>query len=160
MSKTTAKASSKPSSKLGWMLGWVVVPGLIIAALFLAGVHVGARHPDSALSRAILWATGGEAQVGPTRAAERQPLAQRLQRTALPSESASIEAELSKEDLDALVAQGAGSSIAALDCAAVCEIRWTTKHADRAFISVERCELTRPTLFTTAKLECDARVQR
>jgi hypothetical protein len=164
MTKTAAKPLSKPagksSSKLGWVLGWVVVPGLIVAALFLAGVHVGARHPDIGLSRAILWVTGGEAQLGPTSAAERQPLAQRLRRAALPSVNTSIEAELSKADLDALVARGAGQSIAELDCAAACEIRWTAKHPDREFISVERCELTPPTLFSSATIECEAKVQR
>lgn len=38
-----------------WLLGWVVIPGSLISALFLAGVHVGANHPDMWLSRLIAW---------------------------------------------------------------------------------------------------------
>ncbi|KIG13761.1 hypothetical protein DB30_07607 [Enhygromyxa salina] len=153
-------ASGKSSSKLGWLLGWVLVPGMLVGALFLAGLHVGARHPQMGLSRAVLWVMGSEAQLGPANEAERQPLARRMRLTALPSKSQTLESDLSKADLDALVAAGAGKSIAALDCAAVCKIQWTAKHADKEFISVQSCELTQPTLFTPAKLECDAKVQR
>ncbi|PRP96373.1 hypothetical protein [Enhygromyxa salina] len=171
MAKTTAKpsgaagkssdgAADKSSSKLGWLLGWVVIPGLLVAALFFAGVHVGARHPQMGLSRAVLWVLGSEAQLGPTTDAQRQPLARRLRLIALPSKIQTLEAELSKAEFDAFVAAGAGPSIAELDCAAVCEIRWTAKHADKEFISAESCELTQPTLFTQGKLQCDAKVQR
>ena len=38
-----------------WLLGWVAVPGLLISALFLAGLHVGANYPDMWLSRLIAW---------------------------------------------------------------------------------------------------------
>jgi hypothetical protein len=38
-----------------WLLGWVLVPGALLAALFLAGVHVGANHPDMWLSRLMAW---------------------------------------------------------------------------------------------------------
>ncbi|NVB38432.1 hypothetical protein G6O69_11370 [Pseudenhygromyxa sp. WMMC2535] len=41
--------------KLRWLLGWVVIPGSILLALFLAGVHVGARDPEMWLSRLMLW---------------------------------------------------------------------------------------------------------
>lgn len=46
----------------GWfrfLLGWVVVPGSVIGAIVLAGVHVGANHPDMFLSRLLLWMFGG-----------------------------------------------------------------------------------------------------
>ena len=49
--------------KLRWILGWIVVPGSLIALLFLAGVHVGARHPDMWMSRLMLWMYGGEADL-------------------------------------------------------------------------------------------------
>lgn len=42
-------------SRLRWLLGWVIIPGSFIGALFLAGVHVGANHPDMWLSRLIAW---------------------------------------------------------------------------------------------------------
>ena len=168
MASTSGKTSGKPdgspsgksSNKLAWVLGWIVVPGLIVAALFLAGVHVGARHPQIGLSRAVLWAMSAEPQLGPANAAERQPLARRLRLAALPSTSHSLQVELSKPELDKMVTDGAGRSIAELDCAAVCKMIWTAKHPDREFIEAERCELTQPTPLTAAKIECDAKVQR
>jgi hypothetical protein len=50
-------------SKLRWVLGWIVLPGTLLAALFFAGVHVGARHPEMGLSRLLLWMFGAEAGV-------------------------------------------------------------------------------------------------
>lgn len=47
------------------LLGWVLVPLLIIGALFAAGAHVGARHPDMFLTRAVLWMGGGEVERPP-----------------------------------------------------------------------------------------------
>jgi hypothetical protein len=40
------------------LIGWVAIPTVIVLALFLAGVHVGARHPDLWLSRLMLWLLG------------------------------------------------------------------------------------------------------
>jgi hypothetical protein len=51
------------SERLRQMLSWVVIPVTVIAMLFAAGVHVGARRPDKPLARALLWAFGGEAGV-------------------------------------------------------------------------------------------------
>lgn len=158
--KTSGQTSGKTSSKLRWILGWIGVPGLLIAGLLLAGVHVGARHPQMGLTRAVLWVMSAEPQLGPANVAERQPLARRLRLIALPSMRFALQSELSKDELDALVAAGAGPNIAELDCAAICEIRWQAKHPDREFISAHSCELTQPTLFSTAKIECDAKVQR
>lgn len=30
-----------------WLAGWVLVPTLLLAMLFIFGMHWGARHPDS-----------------------------------------------------------------------------------------------------------------
>jgi hypothetical protein len=46
------------SGRLRWFVGWVLVPGGVLAALFLAGVHVGANYPDLWLSRLITWLSG------------------------------------------------------------------------------------------------------
>jgi hypothetical protein len=59
----TSSAPAEPSSRLRWFLGWVVLPLTVIAMLFAAGVHVGARRPDKPLARALLWAFGGDAGV-------------------------------------------------------------------------------------------------
>lgn len=163
MAKPQEKASAKPagkSSRLRMLLGWVVVPGLILAGLFLAGVHVGARHPQMGLSRAVLWVMSAEPQLGPATESERQPLARRLILAALPSTTHSLEAQLSPTDLEALVASGAGPTVDKLDCAKVCKIRWTAEHADRELISVDSCELTQATASAPAKIECEAKVQR
>jgi hypothetical protein len=36
----------------------VAVPVVIVLTLFLAGVHVGARHPELWLSRLMVWLLG------------------------------------------------------------------------------------------------------
>lgn len=55
--KKEAEAEA-PQSRLSWLLGWVIVPGLLFGLLMLAGVYVGANHPDSWVTRAILWIAG------------------------------------------------------------------------------------------------------
>lgn len=52
------------------LLGWVLVPALVIGALFAAGAHVGARHPDMLLTRGVLWIGGGEVERPPQVASE------------------------------------------------------------------------------------------
>jgi hypothetical protein len=47
-------STSSGRAKLRWVLGWVVLPLAIVGGLFSFGVHVGARHPDMALSRLLL----------------------------------------------------------------------------------------------------------
>jgi hypothetical protein len=55
---TRSEPPPEPASgraKLRWMLGWIVLPLAVVGGLFSLGVHVGARHPDMALSRLLLW---------------------------------------------------------------------------------------------------------
>jgi hypothetical protein len=58
MTKLDPDETSPAPSRLRWVFGWVAIPGAIVMALFLAGVHVGARHPAMWLSRAMLWLFG------------------------------------------------------------------------------------------------------
>ncbi len=44
--------------KIRWVLGWIVIPGSILGALFLFGVHVGARNPQMWLSKLAVWLFG------------------------------------------------------------------------------------------------------
>lgn len=44
-----------PRGWLSWALGWVLVPGIILGLIFGGGVLVGAHHPDSWLSRLVVW---------------------------------------------------------------------------------------------------------
>ncbi|PRQ04107.1 hypothetical protein ENSA5_10660 [Enhygromyxa salina] len=155
----STEAAGKRPGKLRWLLGWIGIPGTIVALLFLAGVHVGARHPDMFLSRATLWALDGEAQLGPTQAQD--PFARRLRLLTLPTKSFELEAQLSKSELDELVERGAGPSVAELDCAKVCASKWTANHPDKEFIRADSCELTQPTPSSpAAKIVCEATVQR
>lgn len=45
-------------SRLRWVIGWVIIPGTLLALLFLSGMHVGARHPEMGLARALAWMFG------------------------------------------------------------------------------------------------------
>jgi hypothetical protein len=83
-SEATVKRPRKRAGKLRWLLGWVIVPLVLLGALFLAGVHVGARHPQMWLSRATLWMFDREPQLGLTDE-ERQPLARTLRLLILPT---------------------------------------------------------------------------
>lgn len=55
MTKPVPVETPRAPSRLRWVLGWVAIPATIMLALFLAGVHVGARHPDMALARFMTW---------------------------------------------------------------------------------------------------------
>ncbi|WP_157595178.1 hypothetical protein [Plesiocystis pacifica] len=46
------------SKRMRWLLGWVIIPGSLLGLLFAWGVHVGARHPDMWLARALSWMFG------------------------------------------------------------------------------------------------------
>ena len=167
-------AEPKAPGKLRWLIGWVLVPVGFVATLFLSGVHVGARHPDMWMSRAVLWMFDAEAQASP--AGPPVPLARRLRLAALPSTGHSLEVDLDAAELAALVEQGFGPSADALDCAKVCEAQWRASHPDREFIAAERCSLTLTEPETPEKpdktgapeapakpgatLDCEARVQR
>ena len=158
-----AGAEARAPSKLRWVVGWLLVPLTFVGALFLAGVHVGARHPDMWMSRAVLWMFDAEAQVAP---ADSMPLARRLRLAVLPSTGHSLEVDLDASELAAFVASGLGPSAGALDCAKVCEAVWRANHPDREFLGAERCSLTLaeapqdPSVEPGAALDCEARVQR
>ena len=52
------ETEKKKGGKLRWIFGWIILPGTLLSSLFLAGVHVGARHPDMWLSRLFVWLFG------------------------------------------------------------------------------------------------------
>lgn len=154
----TAEPGRTKAGKLKWLIGWVLVPLSVVGALFLSGVHIGARHPQGWMARAVLWMFDAEPQLAPSGPPE--PLARRLRLAVLPSTGHSLKLELSPDALADLVERGAGPSVAQLDCAAVCELSWVADHPDRAFIEAQRCVLTPATTTAQAILDCEARVQR
>lgn len=153
------------SGKFGWLLGWIVVPLLLFGALFLGGVHVGARYPDMWLSRATLWAFDREPQLGPETDADRQPMSRRIRLAVLPRKDHSIEVDVTDEEL-AKIAKAANVDPASLDCEALCRALWIEKNPDREFLGTSQCKLTPPEAAKPpakpgpTKLECDALVQR
>jgi hypothetical protein len=163
-----AKASAEPKdlpaerkpSKLRWLLGWVLIPGSIIALLFLAGVHVGARHPGMWLSRLTLWALDAEPQLGPANAEERQVLARRLWRLAVPGKEHSLHVTLSQADVEAY-AKLAKIEAEALDCKRLCELIYEHEEEDKELLEITRCVVEEDEADERyGKLECDARIER
>jgi len=53
-----AEAPDQSTSRVGWILGWVVAPGLILGAIFLGGVYVGANLEENWMTRAVMWLFG------------------------------------------------------------------------------------------------------
>lgn len=164
-SEVTVKRPIKRPSKLRWLLGWVIVPMSLLAALFLAGVHVGARYPQMGLSRATLWMFDREPQLGPLTEEDREPLARKLRLLVLPRKEHSFEVDVTEVELDE-IAKPANLTPATLDCETVCRSLWLAKHPDLEFLGVTHCELTPPAKVTPpakpgpARLECTANVQR
>jgi hypothetical protein len=157
----TAKRGGKRGSKLGWLLGWVVIPLLLLGSLFLAGVHVGARHPQMWLSRTTLWMFDREPQLGPATDADREPMARRMRLAVLPSKDHSLELDVTKAQLEG-IAKAASLAPDKLDCETVCRALWLEKHPDLEFLDASHCKLTPPAdpKDGPSKLECDAKVQR
>jgi hypothetical protein len=161
----TAKRSSKRPSKLRWLLGWVLVPLLLLTALFLVGVHVGARHPQMWLSRTTLWMLDHEPQLGPATDADREPMARRIYLAVLPSKDHSLHLEVTEAELEA-IAKAANLTPATLDCETVCRALWLEKHPDLEFLAATTCKVTPPAEVTPpakagpSTIECDAKVQR
>lgn len=164
-SEVTVKRSSKRPSKLRWLLGWVIVPLSLLGLLFLAGIHVGARHPQMWLSRATLWMFDREPQLEPLTAEDQEPLARKLRLAVLPTKEHSIEVDVTEAQLDE-IAKAANLTPATLDCETVCRSLWLAKHPDREFLGVLHCKVTPPVKVTPpakegpAKLDCNATVQR
>lgn len=163
-SEATVKRPSKRASKLRWLLGWVIVPLLLLAALFLAGVHVGARHPQMWLSRATLWMFDREPQLELTDE-DRIPLARKLWLLAVPTIEHSFEVDVMEAELIE-IAKAANLTQETLDCETVCKSLWLAKHPDREFLGATHCKVTPPPEVTPpvkqgpATLECTAKVQR
>jgi hypothetical protein len=162
---TASAATDKPSGKLGWVLGWVLVPLVLLGVLFLAGVHVGARHPQMWLSRATLHMFDREPQLGPQTDEDRQPMARRLRLAVLPSKDHSFEVDVSEAELEK-IAKDSGLTPATIDCQTVCRALWLEKNPEREFIRATHCKVTPPAEVKPpakqgpSKLECDAKVQR
>jgi len=132
MNDASKSGKSRGPSKLRWVLGWVVLPGSLVATLFLAGVHLGARHPDMLWSRVVLRAFKAEAGVAaPIEARKPEP-----RPGAAPGEPFEYHVQLTAAELHAL----AGRDPA---CELACRAYAQAKHGV-ALYSLDRCTLARP----------------
>jgi hypothetical protein len=144
--------SSEPRSpgKLRWVLGWIVLPGSIIAALFLSGVHVGARRPDQGLARLLLKAFGGTPGVAVVES-ESKPHEPRP--GAKPGEPFSLSEVLTRKQLQAIADKSLGLGVDDLDCAHVCRA-YARAEYDADVYSIEACELGRAGSWAPSMLSC------
>lgn len=160
--KTTVDAADTGgrtrAGKLRWVFGWIIVPLLIVGVLFGSGVHVGARHPDMWMTRAVLWVFSGEAQRGPQTAEERWPMSKRMRLSIMPGKDHSMSVGLTPEELEALAAK-AETSVEALECETACELLWAQEQPDKKLYAVAVCELEPATKTTPTKVKCDAKVE-
>ena len=144
------------SGVLGWLVGWLLVPALVVGALFAAGVHVGAQHPDMLLTRGVLWVTKGEVSRPPATPEEAAPLSRQLYLLALPTKEFGLQVELDAKDLARLAP---GESPADLDCKLLCERVWNEQHPDKVFVSAHGCSVENEKSKLGA-LECELEVER
>lgn len=157
---SAAKPVSPPSTsagngKLRWVLGWIVLPGTIIAALFLAGVHVGARHPDRGLARLLLKMFGGEAGVATEPEQSSSP---QLRPGGKPGEPFSLVVSLQPKQMDAIADKSLGLSADELDCEHVCRAYYNAEF-DLAVYAIEQCELARAVSHMPSLLSCSGKLE-
>ena len=53
-----SEEATKPEGRIRWVLGWVMVPSLLVGAIFGGGVHLGATNPESWYTAAVVWVVG------------------------------------------------------------------------------------------------------
>lgn len=58
---------------LRWTVGWLLLPGLLLALLFVWGMHWGARNPDSSWVGMTRWVAQTVFSVDPERFAGEAP---------------------------------------------------------------------------------------
>jgi hypothetical protein len=143
------------TGKLRWVLGWIVLPGTIIAALFLTGVHVGARAPERGLPRLLLKVFGGKpgiaAEPGPPQEAKPRPGAKA-------GEVFSFSAVLQPKELQAIAEKSLGLSVDELSCEQVCRAYYKATY-ELAVYTVEQCELGRAVSWTSSMLTCGGKLE-
>ena len=145
----SAPNTAKPTNKLRWLLGWIVLPGSLIAALFLTGVHVGARHPDMGLSRILLKVFHAKAGVAdPSAPEQRKP-----REGAEPGEPFAYRETLSAAQLQQVADDNLGIDVAQLECEDVCRAYVKTQ-SDAPIYAIEHCTLPRAINSAPSLLDC------
>lgn len=153
-----AAAASEPRKpgKLRWVLGWIVVPGTLIAALFLTGVHFGARNPNRPVARLLLKLFGGKpgiAEVVEPGAASQAFKGPRP--GAEPGPKARFSTNLSHERLQ-LISEQTMIPISELSCDDLCWAAQDMAH----FYSVDDCAFARSPDSLPSMLVCQATLEK
>jgi hypothetical protein len=148
---------SEPRSpgKLRWVLGWIVLPGSLLAALFLSGVHVGARRPDQGLARLLLKAFGAKPGVA---VVETKPEPLEPRPGAKPGEPFSLSEVLSEKQLQAIADKTLGLGVADLECTHVCRA-YARAEYDVDVYAIELCELGRAGSWAPSMLVCRGQLE-
>lgn len=150
-----AKQSSRREGKLRWVLGWIVLPGTIISALFLTGVHVGARHPDMGLSRLLLKVFGAKPGVTEPKTRHRD----KPRPGAKPGETFEFTGEmLAPEQLQTIADDNLGLDVADLDCEDICRAYAKAKY-DVPVYEIDGCEFLRAVKPAPSTLVCTGRLE-
>ena len=149
-----AKPSTPREGRLRWLLGWVVLPLTLIAALFFAGVHVGARNPDMGLARALLKLFGAEAGV----AARLSSLAFDPRPGAKPGAPFHYSVMLRPNEMRAIADKSLGSSVDELDCVHVCRAYVRSEHQAEVF-SIDHCKLARSIRAAPVQMACEGKLE-
>lgn len=155
MAESTPASDSKPTNKLRWLLGWIVLPGSLIAALFLTGVHVGARHPDMGLSRVLLKVFHAKAGVADVS----EPAKRKPRDGAEPGEPFAYNDSLSAAQLQVVAANNLGIDVADLECEDVCRAYVKTK-SDAPIYTIEQCRLSRAMSSAPSLLDCRGKFEK
>jgi hypothetical protein len=154
MAESTPTPDAKPTNKLRWLLGWIVLPGSLIAALFLTGVHVGARHPDMGLSRLLLKVFHAKAGVAePPVSHDEGP-----RPGAKPGAAFHYSVSLDHEQLQTIASKTLTTSVDDLGCEVVCRA-WAKSRDIIAIYSVDTCELGRTVNALPTLLMCSGKLE-
>jgi hypothetical protein len=155
MAKRADADDSQPhEGRLRWVLGWIVLPVTLISALFFAGVHVGARHPDMGLSRVLLKLFGAEPGVADvSKAVTHEP------RPGTHAGPPFTYADtISAAQLRTIAEKSLVPSIADLPCEDVCRA-WSMAHYYVAVYSIEECKLARSLNTAPGFLTCRGKLE-
>ena len=146
-----APSETRKPSKLRWLLGWIVLPGSLLGALFLTGVHLGARNPDRPVARLLLKLFGGTPGVAEATTSESDKSPPR--EGASPGEPFRYGETLTAKQIQTIADQSLGIDVEELDCETVCRAFAKTQ-VSAPIYEIESCEFQRASHSMPGLLRC------
>jgi hypothetical protein len=144
-----APSEARKPSKLRWLLGWIVLPGSLLAALFLTGVHLGARNPERPVARLLLKLFGSKPGVAASSESDKNP----PREGASPGEPFRYSETLTGQQLQTIADQSLGIDVEELDCETVCRAFAKTQ-VSAPIYEIESCEFQRASHSMPGLLRC------